>query len=100
LRASSDSRRFRHGSKGGGSLEVAIAAERNETRSDERSVVDRRLIAHLQVPEQPAGRDSRVTARLPLGDQDRQLEKLGDVGRPSSRSVVSANARLPRSTAL
>jgi hypothetical protein len=56
---------------------VSVTAERHEARRHERGLVDRRLIASLQIAEQPPGRDTCVPFRFSLRDQDRQLEQLG-----------------------
>ena len=64
---------------------MTVSAKRDEARGDERRVVDRRLIAELEVALEPSRRDARVPLRLLLGDQDRQLEQLGE-GRPAERA--------------
>ena len=66
-------------------LGVTVSAKRDEARGDERRVVDRRLIAELEVALEPSRPDARVPLRLLLGDQDRQLEQLGE-GRPAERA--------------
>ena len=57
---------------------MPVTAECDEACGHEGGVVDRRLVAHLQIAQQPPRSDSRVATRLSLGDQDRQLEQLGE----------------------
>jgi len=51
-------------------------AERGEAGRDQRGLVDRRLVAVLEVAQEPAGGDSRMPARLLARDQQSQLERV------------------------
>src|SRR4051812_45869212 len=57
---------------------MAITAEREEATRHHRGVVDRRIGADLEVAEEPPCRDACMAARVTLGDQDGQLEKLAE----------------------
>jgi hypothetical protein len=74
----STSRSFSHGPKGQRRVPVAVSGERSEARSDHRSFVDRRVVAFLEIAQQPARRDERLPARILARDQQRQLERLGE----------------------
>jgi hypothetical protein len=64
---------------------VAVAGERGEARRDHHSLVDRRLVALLEVAQEPAGRDPGVPARILAGDQERQLERVDKAERRELR---------------
>lgn len=49
-----------------------------QTGRDESDVVDRRLVAPLEPPQQPPRRHSRVTLRRLESDQRSQLEKFAE----------------------
>jgi hypothetical protein len=57
---------------------LAEAWERCKTRRRQHYLVDRRLGVLLEVAQQPAGRDPRMPARILAGDQDRQLQRVGE----------------------
>jgi hypothetical protein len=55
---------------------VAISDEGGEAGRGQRGFVDRRLVAFLEIAQQPAGGDARVPARILARDQDRQVERV------------------------
>jgi hypothetical protein len=60
---------------------MAVSGESGEAGRDHRSFVDRRLVAFLEVVQQPAGGDARVPAWILSRDQHRQLERVSEVER-------------------
>jgi len=59
-----------------------VAGQSGKTRSGQRGLVDRRLGVLLEVAQEPPGRDARVPTRILAGDQERELERLGE-GEPA-----------------
>jgi len=49
-----------------------------ETGRRQHCLVDHRVGVLLEVTQQPAGCDPRMPARILAGDQDRQLERIGE----------------------
>jgi hypothetical protein len=60
---------------------VAVSGEGGETGRDHRSFVDRRLVAFLEVAQQPSRGHARVPARILACDQHRQVERVSEVER-------------------
>ena len=56
---------------------MAGATERNQASGHERRFVDRRLVAFLEPPREPARRDAGVPPRILHRDQRGQLQRLG-----------------------
>lgn len=52
--------------------------QRGETRRGQRGFVDRRVWILLEPAEEPAGGDPRVTSSVFAGDEDRELERVGE----------------------
>jgi hypothetical protein len=57
-------------------LQVAVAGEGGEAGGSKGRLVDRRFTDVLEVAEEPAGRNPRMSARILAGDQQRQLERV------------------------
>ena len=72
------SRSFGHGLQGLRGLEVAGAGKSDETGRSECGLFDRRLGIFLEVAEQPASREPRMTARIFAGDEQRQFERVDE----------------------
>jgi hypothetical protein len=58
---------------------VAVSGEGGEAGRDHRGLVDRPVVAILEVAQQPSRRDARVPTRILSRDQHRQLERIGEV---------------------
>jgi hypothetical protein len=62
-------------------VSVAVTGESGEAGCDHRTLVDRRLVAALEVTQQPARGDALMPTRILARDQDRQLERVAEVER-------------------
>jgi hypothetical protein len=60
---------------------VAVSGESGKAGRDHRSLVDRRLVAFLEVAQQPSRGDARMPSRILSRDQDRQVERVSEVER-------------------
>jgi hypothetical protein len=60
---------------------VAVSDKSGKEGRDHRGLIDRRLVASLEVAEQPSRRDARMPARIFTRDQNRELERVGQVER-------------------
>jgi hypothetical protein len=60
---------------------VAVSGEGGEAGRDHRGFLHRRLVAVLELAQQPASRDAWMPARILAGNQDRQLEGIGEAER-------------------
>jgi hypothetical protein len=81
----SPSRLFGHVSECLRRLCVAVAGEGGETGGDEGQLVDRRFSVFLEVAKERAGGDPRMPSRFLAGDQERQLERIGE---PQPRELL------------
>jgi hypothetical protein len=54
---------------------MAVSGKGDEAGRDHRSFVDRRIVAFLEVTQQPSRGDARMPARILARDQHRQVER-------------------------
>jgi hypothetical protein len=67
---------FGRGSQHQGSISMPISGKGAEAARDHHGLVDRRLVAFLEVARQPSRGDARMPARILPRDQHRQLERI------------------------
>ena len=60
-----------------GSFAMTVTGEGGEAGGGKDELGDRRFIVLLEVAKQPAGRDPRMPAWFLAGDQERELERIG-----------------------
>jgi hypothetical protein len=78
LRSASGSRSFGQGPKYQRRGPVAVSREGGEAGRDHRSFVDRRVVAFLEVAQEPTRRNAGMPTRILARDQERQLMRLAE----------------------
>jgi hypothetical protein len=78
LRSASGSRSFGQGPKYQRRVPLAVSREGGEAGREHRSFVDRRVVAFLEVAQQPTRRNARMPTRIPARDQERQPMRLAE----------------------
>jgi hypothetical protein len=83
--------RFGHGPKHCSGLFLARVPECRETRCRQRRLLNRHVVALLEVAQQPSGRDTRVSVRvLREGNApERRLEMTGTLSGPTGSRAAS-----------